>query len=77
MTQGKSLHRGWLHIYLDLFARFIPDTYFAGRVGPAFIFCAIAMASFENDREMLHLISAFKEIKSPEMRQAIVSLSKS
>jgi hypothetical protein len=34
----------------------------------------MVMASFENDREMLRLISAFKEIKSPGMRRAIVLL---
>ena len=34
----------------------------------------VAMSSFENDREMLRLISAFKEIESPGMRRAIVLL---
>lgn len=74
MTQGRvSSPVCWLYIYLELFTRF-SLTRISRAVSVPHSYFVVAMSSFENDREMLRLISAFKEIESPGMRRAIVLL---
>jgi hypothetical protein len=40
----------------------------------AFVFQGLEMSVFNNDREMLRLISAFQEVKSPATRRAVIML---